>query len=48
MSVFNNPTKPNCIIFKDGKEVKRFLSDISFTLRTKREEVQLIIDKLNK
>lgn len=39
---------PTLIIFKDGKEVKRFLADISFTLRTKREEVQLIIDKLNK
>jgi len=39
---------PTLIIFKDGKEVKRFLADISFTLKTKREEVQLIIDELNK
>lgn len=39
---------PTLIIFKDGKEVKRFLADISFTLKTRREEVQLVIDKLNK
>jgi len=39
---------PTLIIFKDGKEVKRYVADISFCLTTRREEVQLVIDKLNK
>ena len=38
---------PTLIIFKDGKEVRRFLANISFSLKTTREEVQLIIDDLS-
>jgi len=37
---------PTLIIFKDGIEVKRFLADISFTLKTRKEEVQSFIDSL--
>jgi hypothetical protein len=37
---------PTLIIFKDGKEIKRFLADISFTLKATREEVQLFINEV--
>ena len=39
---------PTLIIFQDGAEVKRFMADISFTLKTTKKEVQLIINELNK
>ena len=39
---------PTLIIFKDGKEVKRFIADISFCLKTTREEVQVFVNELIK
>ena len=39
---------PTLIVFQDGVEIKRFVSDISFSLKTTRKEVQLFIDKIIK
>ena len=35
---------PTLIIFKDGKEVKRFQADISFSMKATREEIQEVIN----
>tara|TARA_R110001599_G_scaffold185491_1_gene379760 strand:+ start:368 stop:721 length:354 start_codon:yes stop_codon:yes gene_type:complete len=45
-TIHNVTIVPTLIIFKDGKEVKRFLADISFSLKTTRREVQLFINEL--
>ena len=37
---------PTVVIFKDGEEVKRFQSDISFSMKATREDMQEIIDEL--
>ena len=37
---------PTIIIFKNGKEVKRFQADISFKLLATREEIQEVIDEI--
>ena len=36
---------PTIIIFKDGKEVKRFQADISFSMKATRKELQDIINE---
>lgn len=37
---------PTVIIFKDGEERKRFIADISFSMKATREEMQEVIDEL--
>ena len=37
---------PTVVIFKDGEEVKRFQADISFAMKTTREDMQTEIDEL--
>ena len=37
---------PTIIIFDEGEEIERFQADISFTIKTTREEIQEIIDEL--
>ena len=37
---------PTIVIFKDGKEVKRFQADLSFKLLATREEIQETIDEI--
>ena len=37
---------PTVIIFKDGEERKRFVADISFSMKATREEMQEVIDEL--
>lgn len=44
--IHNVTIVPTLIIFKDGLEVKRFLADISFTLKATKEEVQKVINEL--
>jgi hypothetical protein len=37
---------PTVVIFKDGKEMKRFQADISFAMKATRKEMQEVIDEL--
>ena len=37
---------PTVVIFKDGEEMKRFQSDISFSMKATRKEMQNVIDEL--
>ena len=37
---------PTVVIFKDGKEMKRFQADISFSMKATRKEMQDAIDEL--
>ena len=37
---------PTVVIFKDGKERKRFQADISFSMKATRKDMQDIIDEL--
>tara|TARA_R100000541_G_scaffold28926_1_gene38178 strand:- start:1951 stop:2271 length:321 start_codon:yes stop_codon:yes gene_type:complete len=37
---------PTVVIYQDGKEVKRFQADITFSMKATRKEMQEIIDEL--
>jgi len=37
---------PTIVIFNEGKEVKRFQADISFTMKATQKEVQEVIDEI--
>jgi len=37
---------PTIIIYKDGKEIKRYAADISFAIKATRKEVQKFIDEI--
>ena len=37
---------PTVVIYQDGKEVKRFQADISFSMKATRKDMQGVIDEL--
>ena len=37
---------PTVVIYQDGKEVKRFQADITFSMKATRKEMQNVIDEL--
>ena len=37
---------PTVVIYQDGKEVKRFQADISFSMKATRKDMQSVIDDL--
>ena len=43
---YNITVVPTIIVF-NGKEVKRFLADLSFQLSAKLEDVQVVVDEIN-